>query len=255
MKTVQSRILSSDPISLSDATSFLSDFNRSVCGGGGGASHETCWFVRRALASFEELEQLYRKLKDPRSDRKGRHPGSETRNDDVETTVGQSFVASRDVSAKPKSHRQRESDDVNRKVEVEEQSKGGNRNLMEDGGEIAERVGVEIDDKKKKKKKKKKREEDGESEMGNGEVKREIGFRDFEQDESQNKKKKKKKRDNVDENWGGVKEEDGESEMGSEEVKRQEKKKKKKRKSEVLVNGEIDALEEQQEKRKKRRKS
>ncbi|PRQ33822.1 hypothetical protein RchiOBHm_Chr5g0061881 [Rosa chinensis] len=258
MKTVQSRVLSSDPISLSDATSFLSDFNRSVCGGGGGASvgasHETCWFVRRALASFEELEQLYRKLKDPRSDRKGRHPGSETRNDDVETTVGQSFVASRDVSAKPKSHRQRESDDVNRKVEVEEQSKGGNRILMEDGGEIAERVGVEIDDKKKKKKK---REEDGESEMGNGEVKREIGFRDFEQDESQNKKKKKKKRDNVDEKTPPQKEEDGESEMGSEEVKRQEKKKKKKkkRKSEVLENGEIDALEEQQEKRKKRRKS
>ncbi|KAK9940305.1 hypothetical protein M0R45_016973 [Rubus argutus] len=281
MKTVQSQVLSSEPISLSDATSFLSNFNKSVCGASAGVSHETCWFLRRALASFEELEQLHQKLKEPRSDRKRRRHGSETRNDDAEATVGdnpaQSFVASRDVSSKPKSHRQQESED-NRKVEVVEQSrgKGGIRNLGEDGGEIAERVGVSVEkreagdsveiggDKMKKKKKKKRdsigkidenggriEEGDGESEMGNEEVKKEGDFRNSEEDDSQNMKKtktkKKKKRGNVDENGG-------ENKMENEEVKRQEKKK---RKSGVLENGGIDALEEQQEKekRKKRRKS
>lgn len=177
------------------------------------------------------------------------------------------------MSSKPKSHRQQESDD-NRKVEVVEQSreKGGIRNLGEDGGGIAETVGVSVEkreagdsveidgDKMKKKKKKKKRdaignidenggrieERDGESEMGNEEVKREGDFRNSEEDASQNKKKKKKKkRGNVDENGG-------ENKMENEAVKRQEKKK---RKSSVLENGDIDALEEQQEKRKKRRKS
>lgn len=279
MKTVQSQVLSSEPISLSDATSFLSNFNKSVCGASAGVSHETCWFLRRALAAFEDLEQLHQKLKEPRSDRKRRRHGSETRNDDAETAVGdnpaQSFVASRDVSSKPKSHRPQESDD-NRKVEVVEQSreKGGIRNLGEDGGEIAERVGVSVEkreagdsveiggDKMKKKQKKKRdsigkidenvgriEEGDGESEMGNEEVKKEGDFRNSEEDDSQNKKKtkKKKKRGNVDENGG-------ENKMENEEVKRQEKKK---RKSGALENGGIDALEEQQEKekRKKRRKS
>nr|XP_011461302.1 PREDICTED: nucleolar protein 58 [Fragaria vesca subsp. vesca] len=250
MKTVQSHVLSSDPISLSNATSFLSAFNKSVCGGFGAASlaasHETCWFVRRALASFEELEQLHHKLKGPKSNRNRR---SESQNDDVETAVGdnpaQSFVSSRDVSSMPTSHRH--DDVIDRKVAVGEESKGGSRNLK-DGGEIAE-----IDDKKKKEKEVKGaignigenggriEEGDGESKMRNGEVKREK------------KKKKKKKGDNVDESGGGIKEEeDGEGKMGSEEAKKEEKKE---RKSEVLENDEVDALEEQQEKRKKRRKS
>ncbi|XP_050371374.1 nucleolar protein 58-like [Argentina anserina] len=221
MKTVQSHVLSSDPISLSDATSFLSA--HSVCGDPGAASvvasHETCWFVRRALASFQELEQLHLKLK-------GKRRPDESHNDDAETTAAdypsQSFAASRDVTSKPRSHRHVDA------IEAEL----GSRNLKDDGGEIAE-----VDDQKKKKKKSHVGENGGR--IGDGDGESEMG-----------KKEKKKKRDNVDENAGGIKEEeeDGESKMGSEELRRQEKKKKR-RKKEVLENGEGDASEE------KRRKS
>ena len=66
MKTISGRVTSSNPISLSKATSVLTTFVAAETG----ASQAVAAYLRRTVEAFNELTQLHRELKGSKSGRK-----------------------------------------------------------------------------------------------------------------------------------------------------------------------------------------
>lgn len=283
MKSVKGQVLSTTPISISKAAKILSKFVYADTS----ASQAVCAYLRRASASFNELNQLHKELK---SHRKHKITKSKIVTEDGEPT--QSFISNRSdgEESERKNHKKK-------KKKKKEEQRGWVGDTVENEGETVEDkvrikieesdLGVETGKSKHEKKRgevgilkevksKVKIEEDGnvgieddgrkEHKKSKGQNVGKVGFleeqknrikieKDGDMGMENVRKKHKKKRETsgyevgeMKENGGGIiVEEEEEEEEGK-------KKKKKKRKSEEIEEGREMNLEEFQSKKKKKRK-
>ncbi|KAL9413006.1 hypothetical protein AB3S75_041638 [Citrus x aurantiifolia] len=278
MKSVKGQVLSTTPISISKAAKILSKFVYADTS----ASQAVCAYLRRASASFNELNQLHKELK---SHRKHKITKSKIVTEDGEPI--QSFISNRSdgEESERKNHKKK------KKRKKNEEQRGWVGDTVENEGETVEdRVRIKIEEsdlgvETGKSKHEKKRGEVGILKEVKSKVKIEedgnVGIED-----DGRKKHKKSKGQNVgkvgflEEQKNRVKiEEDGD--MGMENVRKKHKKKretggyevgemkengsgiiveeeegkkKKKRKSEEIEEGRETNLEEFQSKKKKKRK-
>ncbi|XP_059430641.1 uncharacterized protein LOC132164214 [Corylus avellana] len=272
MKMVIGEVLSSKPISLKKATSTLSTFVSTE----NGASPAICAYLRRALASFKELRQHEKELRDPRSEQRQYRSKSETlsdvshkqKRDQPESNITTGNPIERDekptrivVSA------HRIGDEGKSEKHKKNKQKGVFGKFGDNGSEVGESRGTEIkvkvepeenpgrrdegnvgmESERKKDKKKKIIAEEIKEES------KELGLADSYSVEPQSNKRKKKKEinDAGDFKNNGIKTEDRDDsvKMGIEEVKEESKKRKN---AEVEEKAE-DGSEEQRSKKKKRK--
>lgn len=280
MKSVKGQVLSTTPISISKAAKILSKFVYADTS----ASQAVCAYLRRASASFNELNQLHKELK---SHRKHKITKSKIVTEDGEPT--QSFISNRSdgEESERKNHKkkkkrkkneeqrgwvgdtvEKEGETVEDKVriKIEESDLGvetGKSKHEKKRGEVGilkevkskvklekdGNVGIEDDDRKKHKKSK------GQNVGKIGCLEEQKNRIKIEKDGDMGmenvRKKHKKKRETSGYEVGEMKENGGGIIVEEEEGK---KKKKKKRKSEEIEEGREMNLEEFQSKKKKKRK-
>lgn len=278
MKSVKGQVLSTTPISISKAAKILSKFVYADTS----ASQAVCAYLRRASASFNELNQLHKELK---SHRKHKITKSKIVTEDGEPT--QSFISNRSdgEESERKNHKkkkkkkkeqrgwvgdtvEKEGETVEDKVriKIEESDLGvetGKSKHEKKRGEVGilkevkskvklekdGNVGIEDDDRKKHKKSK------GQNVGKIGCLEEQKNRIKIEKDGDMGmenvRKKHKKKRETSGYEVGEMKENGGGIIVEEEEGK---KKKKKKRKSEEIEEGRETNLEEFQSKKKKKRK-
>ncbi|KAE8038947.1 hypothetical protein FH972_011407 [Carpinus fangiana] len=141
MKTVIGQVLSSKPISLKKATSTLSTFVSTE----NGASPAICAYLRRALASFKELRQHEKELRDPRSKQRQYRSKSETLSDvsqKQKRDQPESNITSRNPIEKPT--RIVVSDEGKREKHKKNKQKGVFGKFGDNGSEVGESRDTEI---------------------------------------------------------------------------------------------------------------
>ncbi|KAK8598412.1 hypothetical protein V6N13_094383 [Hibiscus sabdariffa] len=229
MKTVTGKILSSTPISVSNAAKIITNFVATD----NGASQAISAYLRRASSSFSELKQLHRELQKPsRSNRKHKKSKSETTVDGVrepslEPSVFNSTREEVGLSQEP-SHGY---GDGERKRHKKKNENGKEINFQ-DGGR---KVGIEDGESKRKEKIQGKfGEDESKTATGQGEV-------------TKHKEKSGKKIENLEEN--GVNIEKGEMRDGEREGEKKTKNKRKSRDIEEEI--ENNASSEPRKKKKK----
>lgn len=106
MKTISGRVTSSNPISLSKATSVLTTFVAAETG----ASQAVNAYLRRTVEAFNELNQLHRELKGSKSSRKHKRAKENCENHRLHEVANEHEVETESAkeSHKKKKHKERE---------------------------------------------------------------------------------------------------------------------------------------------------
>ncbi|KAK8596431.1 hypothetical protein V6N13_001056 [Hibiscus sabdariffa] len=205
MKTVTGKILSSTPISVSNAAKIITNFVATD----NGASQAISAYLRRSAASFSELKQLHRELQKPsRSNRKHKKSKSETTVDGVrESSLEPSVFNSTREEVGLSQEASHGHGDGERKKHKKKNENGKDINFQ-DGGR---KIGIEDGETKRKEEKSRSkfREDESKTATGQSEVKK-------------HKEKSGKKIENLEGN--GVNIEKGEMRDGEREGERKKKK-------------------------------